>query len=97
MLAALLQQALSRFDAEQLVDLLAQGGIVAGKIRTMDQIHPGQAGLSADLFVNVQAPQREAIRVPGLPITLAGVQRQSGHLPALGEHTDEVLAQWGVG
>lgn len=96
-LMALLQQALSRFDAEQLVDLLAQGGIVAGKIRTMDQIHPGQAGLSADLFVNVQAPQREAIRVPGLPITLAGVQRQSGHLPALGEHTDEVLAQWGVG
>lgn len=96
-LMALLQQALSRFDAEQLVDLLAQGGIVAGKIRTMDQIHPGQAGLSADLFVNVQAPQREAIRVPGLPITLAGVQRQSRHLPALGEHTDEVLAQWGVG
>ena len=95
-LMALLQQALSRFDAEQLVDLLAQGGIVAGKIRTMDQIHPGQAGLSPDLFVSVHAPQREAIRVPGMPITLAGIQRQSGHLPALGEHTDEVLAQWGA-
>ena len=95
-LMALLQQALSRFDAEQLVHLLAQGGIVAGKIRTMDQIHPGQAGLSPDLFVSVHAPQREAIRVPGMPITLAGIQRQSGHLPALGEHTDEVLAQWGA-
>jgi crotonobetainyl-CoA:carnitine CoA-transferase CaiB-like acyl-CoA transferase len=90
----LLQQALSKFEADQLVDLLSQGGIVAGKIRTMDQVQPGQAGVSNDLFVKVTAAQRAALDVPGQPIIMAGIRRSATRLPALGEHTDEVLAEW---
>ncbi len=48
--------------------------------------------MSADLFVEVGAAQRETIGVPGLPMTLGGVERRPGRLPALGEHTQEVLA-----
>ena len=92
-LVAALGESLSHFESDALVELLAQGGIVAGTVRTMDGVLPGRAGVSADLFVKVQAPGRDAIAVPGLPIHLSGVHRTDGQLPSLGEHTEEVLAQ----
>jgi crotonobetainyl-CoA:carnitine CoA-transferase CaiB-like acyl-CoA transferase len=92
-LMEVLTRALSRFDSDELVDMLADGGIVAGTIRDMSQIRPGHAGVSADLFVDVSAPDRAAISVPGLPLQMDGVRRRAARLPSLGEHTDEVLAE----
>jgi crotonobetainyl-CoA:carnitine CoA-transferase CaiB-like acyl-CoA transferase len=91
-LMEVLGQALAHLTSDQLCDLLASAGVVAGAIRTMADVKAGVAGVSADLFVAVDAPGREAIRVPGLPLSLDGVERRPGRLPALGEHTDEVLA-----
>ena len=88
-----LSESLSHFKSDVLVDLLAQGGIVAGAIRTMDGVRAGRGGVSADLFVKVQAPGRDAIGVPGLPMSLSGIRRTDGLLARLGQHTDEVLAQ----
>jgi len=87
-----LETALRDMSSQALCDLLAAGGVVAGAVRTLSQVEPGQAGVSADLFVNVGYSGRQSIALPGLPINMAGVQRRSGHLPALGEHTEEVLA-----
>ncbi len=92
-LMSVLKDVLSHFDSDALVDMLAEGGIVAGAIRDMSQVRAGQAGVSADLFVDVHAAGREPISVPGLPINVDGVRRQPGRLAALGEHTDEVLAE----
>jgi crotonobetainyl-CoA:carnitine CoA-transferase CaiB-like acyl-CoA transferase len=58
----------------------------------MADVKAGQAGVSSDLFVEVTAPDRIAVRVPSLPMSLSGVHRRSGRLPALGEHTQEVLS-----
>ena len=80
-LVAELSEALSHFESDDLVQMLAEGGIVAGAIRSMDQVQAGRAGVSADLFVQVQAAGRAAMGVPGLPMALAGTARQDGRLP----------------
>jgi crotonobetainyl-CoA:carnitine CoA-transferase CaiB-like acyl-CoA transferase len=91
-LMELLSGALRGMSSDALCDLLAKGGVVAGAIRTMDQIQPGRAGVASDLFVQVASAGRESISIPGLPLNLQGIRREAGRLPALGEHTDEVLA-----
>ena len=88
-----LKAALGDFDSEALVDILSEGGIVAGTIRDMSQVRAGHAGVSADLFIDVQAAGRAPIGLPGLPISVDGVVRRSGRLPALGEHTEQVMAE----
>lgn len=92
-LMAVLKQAMSQFDSDALVTMLAEGGIVAGAIRDMSQVHAGQAGVSADLFVDMHAAGRDPISLPGLPIQMEGICRQPGRLAALGEHTEEVLKE----
>ena len=91
-LMEVLCNSMAHMTSDQVCDLLASAGVVAGAIRTMTDVKAGQAGVSADLFVEVAAPNRKAIRVPGLPMSLGGVERRPGRLPALGEHTQEVLA-----
>ena len=90
-----LEAALSDMSSEALCDLLAKGGVVAGAIRTLSQVEPGQSGISKDLFVEVSYSDRKPIFIPGMPMNLDGVRRKSGHLPELGEHTAEVLATIG--
>lgn len=94
-LMSLLKDAMRNFDSDALVDMLAEGGIVAGAIRDMSQVRAGHAGVSADLFVDVHAADRPPISVPGLSINMDGIQRRPGRLAALGEHTAEVLAELG--
>ncbi len=92
-LMQVLKEALSHFDSDALVGMLSEGGIVAGAIRDMSQVRAGHAGVSADLFVDVDAAGRSPISVPGLAINLDGIQRRPGRLAALGEHTEEVLGE----
>lgn len=92
-LLAVLSEALGSMRSSEVCDALAAAGVVAGAVRTMAEVQAGQAGVSADLFVGVAAAGRDAVRVPGLPIAMDGVQRSAGRLPAIGEHTDEVLRE----
>ena len=87
-----LSHAMSHMTSGQVCDLLTSAGVVAGAIRTMAEVKAGQAGVSSDLFVEVTAPDRVPIRAPSLPMSLCGVERRAGRLPALGEHTQEVLS-----
>ena len=87
-----LNEAIGHLRSDEVCDLLAQAGVVAGAIRTMADVRAGHAGVSADLFVEVSAAGRDAVRIPGMPLTLDGVRRSAGALPALGQHTDEVLS-----
>ena len=61
-----LGKAMAHMTSDQVCELLASAGVVAG-----------------------------AIHVPGLPLRLDGLERRAGRLPALGEHTQEVLAALG--
>lgn len=91
-LIEMLGQAMGHMTSDEVCNLLAQAGVVAGAIRDMSQVHAGHSGVSADLFVQVSADGRAPVQVPGIPMKIDGVTRKAGKLPALGEHTDEVLA-----
>lgn len=90
-LLSVLGEAMGEFNTEELVEKLTQGGIVSGVIRTMDKVEAGKAGVSADLFVDVDAPGSSSIQLPGLAFESEGTRRRGGRLPGLGEHTEEVL------
>ena len=91
-LVDVLCQAMGHLTSDEVCDLLARAGVVAGAIRDMCDVHAGKAGVSADLFVSVAAAGRAPVEIPGIPMKIDGVMRRDGKLPALGEHTDEVLA-----
>lgn len=90
-----LQTSLQHLSSDAACDMLAKAGVVAGAVRSISEVKPGHAGVSSDLFVEVLAEGRSPVRVPRLPLALRDVLRQEGRLPALGEHTDEVLAELG--
>jgi crotonobetainyl-CoA:carnitine CoA-transferase CaiB-like acyl-CoA transferase len=92
-LMCVLGEALAGMSSDALCDLLGKGGVVSGAIRNMSQVRAGQAGVSEDLFVEVASTGRLPISIPGLPINMDGFRRGPGRLPALGEHTREVLAE----
>lgn len=86
-----LENALKDMPSDALCDLLSSGGVVAGVVRTLSEVKPGLSGVSSDLFVEATFSGRDAIAIPGIPMNIDGVRRTSGHLPSLGEHTNEVL------
>ncbi len=92
-LRAELGEAMSHMTSDALCDLLTQAGVVVGAVRTMAEVIPGRAGVSNDLFIEVGAAGRDAVHIPGMPIKIDGVARRGGQLPALGQHTAEVLAE----
>ena len=87
-----LSQAMGHMTSDEVCDLLARAGVVAGAVRDMCDVHAGKAGVSADLFIHVAAAGRNPVEIPGIPMKIDGVFRGDGRLPALGEHTDEVLS-----
>lgn len=97
-LTAALGGLMKGMGTQALCERLSQAGVVVGEVRTLADVAPGQAGVAADLFVEVHAEGRDAVRIPGLSFSLDGVPRTGGRLPGLGEHTEEVLSQLpGVG
>ncbi len=87
-----LSHVMGHMTSEEVCDLLARAGVVAGAIRDMCDVHAGKAGVSSDLFIQVAAAGRQPVEIPGIPMKIDGVVRGDGRLPAVGEHTDEVLA-----
>lgn len=57
-LIEMLGQAMGHMTSDEVCNLLAQAGVVAGAIRDMSQVHAGHSGVSADLFVQVSADGR---------------------------------------
>ncbi|MCX5591751.1 CaiB/BaiF CoA transferase family protein [Alcaligenes endophyticus] len=96
-LNATLSDSFGSMSVDALAALLNKAGLVFGVIRTMDQVKAGQGGVSNDLFVSITSSQGTNLSLPGLPFSLDGQARNAAHLPALGEHTDEVLAQLAKG
>lgn len=92
-LLALLAQAVQHMTSVEVCRRLTEAGVVVGVVRSLDQVQAGQHGVSADLFVPVDSAGRPPVPVPGLPFRLDGMPRRGGHVPGLGEHTAQVLAE----
>ncbi len=88
------------FSGTRLTDLLprlAELGVPAGEVRTLDRVYDWDQTRSQGLVIDVDHPLLGPIEIPGPPIRLddngyAGGREVHAPPPLLGQHTDSVLA-----
>ena len=76
---------------------LAELGIPAGEVRTLDRVYDWDQTRSQGLVIDVDHPVLGRIEIPGPPIRLddnsfAGGRSEHLHPPLLGEHNESVRA-----
>jgi crotonobetainyl-CoA:carnitine CoA-transferase CaiB-like acyl-CoA transferase len=81
----------------ELMARLAEIGIPAGEVRTLDRVYEWEQTRSQGLVIDVEHPLLGRIEIPGPPIRLddnefAGGRSRHSHPPLLGEHNDSVRA-----
>ena len=94
---AAVETAIADWDADPLLARLAECGIPAGRVRAIDEVYEWEQVASQGLLLQVDHPVLGPVTLPGPPIRFDDSPRAGGrdeHLapPALGEHTDSVLA-----
>jgi crotonobetainyl-CoA:carnitine CoA-transferase CaiB-like acyl-CoA transferase len=85
------------YPSEGLLARLAEIGIPAGRVRTMDEVYEWDQVASQHLLLGVDHPALGPITLPGSPIRLddnpyAGGRSDHRPPPRLGEHNDSVRA-----
>ena len=97
-LGALIEKAFSAHGAEHWLPILAEVGVPAGKVRTLDDVYTWDQTRSQGLLISVDHPTLGTIELPGPPIRFDDLPYAGGrqtHLPPprLGEH-NETVAAW---
>lgn len=85
-------------SAEHWLELLAEAGVPAGKVRSMDDVYSWDQTLSQGLLLRVEHPTLGEVDLPGSPIRLDDQAHSGGresHLapPTLGQH-NESIREW---
>jgi crotonobetainyl-CoA:carnitine CoA-transferase CaiB-like acyl-CoA transferase len=99
---AVVEQVFAEWEAEPLLARLAEVGIPAGKVRTLDEVYAWDQTASQGLLVDVEHSVLGALRLPGPPLRFfesdgTEVTRRSHTAPpALDEHADAVRAWLGA-
>ncbi|MCO5968422.1 CaiB/BaiF CoA transferase family protein [Actinoallomurus soli] len=93
-LTALIEEAFADATAEEAVRRLDEAGIANARLRTMEEFaaHPQLAARDRWRRVGSPVGPLDAL-LP--PVTVAGREPRMGAVPALGEHTAAVLAEFG--
>ncbi|MGI8578888.1 MAG: CaiB/BaiF CoA transferase family protein [Nocardioidaceae bacterium] len=96
-LTALIEAAFATDSAETWLARLAEAGIPAGKVRTLDDVYAWDQTRSQGLVIEVDHPSVGRIELPGPPIRFDDLPYAGGrfdHLPPprLGEHNASVAA-----
>jgi crotonobetainyl-CoA:carnitine CoA-transferase CaiB-like acyl-CoA transferase len=92
-----LDAAFADHDVESLLARLAEAGVPAGEVRTIDRVYEWEQTRSQGLVLDVDHPVLGEIRIPGPPIrfddnAFAGGRSEHLHPPLLGEHNESVRA-----
>ncbi|GAA0280786.1 CoA transferase [Cryptosporangium japonicum] len=87
----------SEFPLAELLPKLAEIGVPAGEVRTLDRVYDWEQTRSQGLLVDVDHSVLGSITLPGPPLRFDSNQFAGGRAvntapPTLGEHTDAVLA-----
>ena len=93
-----LESAFAQRTTHEWVDLLASAGIAVGPVQDVSQVAVDPQLNFRGMFVEAEAPQVGPVTFTNTPVkhsrTPGGVRRGA---PELGEHTDAVLAEAGIG
>jgi crotonobetainyl-CoA:carnitine CoA-transferase CaiB-like acyl-CoA transferase len=92
----LIEGALARKTQKEWVDVLNQAGIPCGPIYTLEQVFKDPQVLHQKMFMEVDHSKTGKIPMTGLPVQLS--ENPPGVVlppPLLGEHTGEVLQEFG--
>ena len=94
-LEPLLEEALADRDAADWIERLEAAGIPCGRVNDVAAVLEHPAAQHGRLVAEVDSP---AGRIPtvGIPFLVGGGRPKPGSVPALGEHTAEVLAELGL-
>jgi crotonobetainyl-CoA:carnitine CoA-transferase CaiB-like acyl-CoA transferase len=96
-LAFVLEEVLAERDADTWLQLLADAGIPAGKVRSIDQVYGWEQTRSQGLLIEVEHPSLGRVELPGPPLrfgetTYAGAREVHLPPPRLGQHNSSVQA-----
>ena len=75
--------------------LLDAAGVPAGPVRFVEELFDHPQVEANNLAIDVRHRDLGTVRMAGPPATFTETPLEPGNLPALGEHTDEVLAELG--
>ncbi len=95
-LNAILEQSLTQYGHEEIVQRLNQAGVPAGPILDIGQVFQNEQVKRLALSAKVRSPELGEIEIQNIPYRLSrtpGAVRSAA--PERGEHTDEVLAELG--
>jgi crotonobetainyl-CoA:carnitine CoA-transferase CaiB-like acyl-CoA transferase len=97
-LVATVEAAFADQDAEPLLARLADLGVPAGKVRSLDEVYTWDQVASQGLLVDVEHPQLGRLTLPGPPLRFFDAdgaevtRRDHGAPPLLDQHADDVRA-----
>jgi crotonobetainyl-CoA:carnitine CoA-transferase CaiB-like acyl-CoA transferase len=92
----LVEEAVGGFDRASLLERLEEAGAPAAPVNRIDQVLADAQTLSRPLMRRMQHPKLGDVPVIGLPLAFSEIDPAlRRHSPALGEHTDEILAELG--
>ncbi len=98
-LVSTVEDAFAERDAEPLLARLAELGIPAGKVRSLDEVYTWDQVASQGLLVDVEHPQLGTVRLPGPPLRFfdpdgSEVTRRDHVAPPLLDQHAEDLRAW---
>jgi crotonobetainyl-CoA:carnitine CoA-transferase CaiB-like acyl-CoA transferase len=94
----IVERVFADWDAESLLARLAEVGIPAGKVRTIDEVYEWDQTASQGLLIDVDHSVLGKVTLPGPPLRFFAAdgaevtQRDHAAPPALGEHADAIRA-----
>ena len=97
-LTAAIEAVFATAPAEHWLQQLADAGVPAGKVRTIDDVYGWEQTQSQHLLVDVHHPRLGTLQLPGSPLRFddndfSGGRREHLPPPTLGQH-DEPIRRW---
>jgi crotonobetainyl-CoA:carnitine CoA-transferase CaiB-like acyl-CoA transferase len=94
---AAVDAAFSSYPLDKLLPKLAEIGVPAGEVRSLDRVYEWDQTRSQGLLIDVEHATLGSITLPGPPLrfdanAFAGGREQNVAPPTLGQHTESVLA-----